>query len=361
VAGAGPPCRRVAGPFADRTSPLGPVLHVAGRRQCGETARRVSSSLGNMSEPFFNAPVHDVAAVRYRHDVLRDLEKTAVFEAVGAFAREMRRMGESSLRRRSCTTRIRRNTGFLSAVQIYCDAVRSLADELTRIEVTSLGFHAFGVPRKLDRVRRLHASCSRDASAGRGARRGDVCRPDQGKPDHRQQVRRGGGLQRGGREDVHEVQAGSRQGLSRQDCRLAGDGSLPGSHTGARRAAVSRRLPDARPVLRPPLRLSRPGRSAFSTARCSSMWRISSTSSGSGQPSPSRSPSSSIQRTAARATGSSARASSPSRVQRSHWSRRIENSGGQCARSRRPCAVWGACPGVGENREADGAHRMKSR
>ncbi|HZR92915.1 MAG TPA: hypothetical protein VFA44_10990, partial [Gaiellaceae bacterium] len=44
--------------------------------------------------PFFYAPLHDVATVRYRHEILRDLEKPAVREAVTSFAKEMVRMRE---------------------------------------------------------------------------------------------------------------------------------------------------------------------------------------------------------------------------------------------------------------------------
>lgn len=45
-------------------------------------------------KPFFYAPLHDVAAVRYRHEVLRDLEKPAVLESVMRFAETMQRMRE---------------------------------------------------------------------------------------------------------------------------------------------------------------------------------------------------------------------------------------------------------------------------
>src|SRR5713101_3634156 len=43
-------------------------------------------------KPFFYAPLRDVTAVEYRHEILRDLEKEAVFASVGAFADRMRAM-----------------------------------------------------------------------------------------------------------------------------------------------------------------------------------------------------------------------------------------------------------------------------
>ncbi len=37
--------------------------------------------------PFFYAPLHEVAAVRYRHEVLRDLEKPDVLASIDGLAR----------------------------------------------------------------------------------------------------------------------------------------------------------------------------------------------------------------------------------------------------------------------------------
>jgi len=43
-------------------------------------------------EVFFYTPLRDVAAVRYRHEILRDLQKTEALEAVGAFTEKLQRM-----------------------------------------------------------------------------------------------------------------------------------------------------------------------------------------------------------------------------------------------------------------------------
>ncbi|MGH2345901.1 MAG: hypothetical protein ACRDG4_11785 [Chloroflexota bacterium] len=53
-------------------------------------------------KPFFYAPLHTVEAVEYRHEILRDLEREAVFATVGSFAEKIRAMREhlSSLRHR---------------------------------------------------------------------------------------------------------------------------------------------------------------------------------------------------------------------------------------------------------------------
>ncbi len=45
-------------------------------------------------KPFFSSPLHEAAAVRYRHEVLRDLENPEVHEAIAGFADAFRRMRE---------------------------------------------------------------------------------------------------------------------------------------------------------------------------------------------------------------------------------------------------------------------------
>ena len=91
-------------------------------------------------KPFFYAPLHDVAAVRYRHEVLRDLEKPAVLESVTRFAETMRRMREHLAQAEKLHYPLQKQAWFLDAVEIYCEAVRSLAGELGGLDVASRGF-----------------------------------------------------------------------------------------------------------------------------------------------------------------------------------------------------------------------------
>ena len=91
-------------------------------------------------KPFFYAPLHDVAAVRYRHEVLRDLEQPAVLESVTRFAETMRRMREHLAEADKLHYPLQKQAWFLDAVEIYCEAVRSLAAELGGLDVTSRGF-----------------------------------------------------------------------------------------------------------------------------------------------------------------------------------------------------------------------------
>ena len=91
-------------------------------------------------KPFFYAPLHDVAAVRYRHEVLRDLEQPAVLESVMRFAETMRRMREHLAEAEKLYYPLQKQAWFLDAVEIYCEAVRALAGDFGRLEVASRGF-----------------------------------------------------------------------------------------------------------------------------------------------------------------------------------------------------------------------------
>jgi DNA mismatch repair protein MutS len=94
-------------------------------------------------KPFFYAPLRDVAAVRYRHDVLRDLEKGEVREYVEVFAEQMRRQREHLAQAEKLHYRGQQERLFLDAVAIYCDAVSGLAEELAQLDLTSRGLQAF--------------------------------------------------------------------------------------------------------------------------------------------------------------------------------------------------------------------------
>lgn len=94
-------------------------------------------------KPFFYTPLRDVDAVLYRHEVLRDLEEQPLLESVGAFAQAMIAMREHLARAEKLHYTYQKERWFLDAVAIYCDAVRSLADQLTRLDVKSRGFLAF--------------------------------------------------------------------------------------------------------------------------------------------------------------------------------------------------------------------------
>jgi DNA mismatch repair protein MutS len=93
--------------------------------------------------PYFAAPLRDVRAVQYRHEVQQDLADDALAKAVSDFALAMREMrGHLGLAGR-LRDRYQQARWFLDAARVYCAAVTALADALTAIDPGSRGFTAF--------------------------------------------------------------------------------------------------------------------------------------------------------------------------------------------------------------------------
>jgi DNA mismatch repair protein MutS len=90
-------------------------------------------------EPLFYAPLHDVDAVRYRHEVLRDLERADVLGSVTRFADGMRRMRQRLAQADELRYDLQKQAWFRDAIEVYCDAVGSLAQDLATNELASRG------------------------------------------------------------------------------------------------------------------------------------------------------------------------------------------------------------------------------
>lgn len=93
--------------------------------------------------PFFFTPLRDADAIGYRHEVMRDLENPGLFEKLAAFARQMRAMREHVARADKLHYTHQKESWFLDAVEIYCDAVTRLLEALTSAGVKSRGLLAF--------------------------------------------------------------------------------------------------------------------------------------------------------------------------------------------------------------------------
>jgi DNA mismatch repair protein MutS len=94
-------------------------------------------------EPFFYTRLESVTAIAYRHEILRDLEDKALFDAVGSFAQQMQAMREHRDQEARLHYPRQRQIWFLDAVALYCDAVSNLLRHLTAADLTSRGLRAF--------------------------------------------------------------------------------------------------------------------------------------------------------------------------------------------------------------------------
>jgi DNA mismatch repair protein MutS len=92
---------------------------------------------------FFYTPLHDIDTITYRHEIMRDLENTALFKHIQAFAQKMRAMRAHLTRAEKLYYKYQKDRWFLEAIQMYCDAVADLARDLSTVRLLSSGFLAF--------------------------------------------------------------------------------------------------------------------------------------------------------------------------------------------------------------------------
>ena len=93
--------------------------------------------------PFFHAPLTDVDAIHYRHEVLRDLERPALRDGIDEFAEKMRHMRDCLTMAAKLRYRYQKERLFLDAVMTYGAAVSSLARDLRLGSPSSRGLLAF--------------------------------------------------------------------------------------------------------------------------------------------------------------------------------------------------------------------------
>ena len=93
--------------------------------------------------PFFGVPLHDVRSVEYRHQILRDMEDEAVSAALAEFADRMRDVRSRLDQSAKLRYQYQKESWFLDAARLYCQAVRALTDALTGIDLRSRGLTAF--------------------------------------------------------------------------------------------------------------------------------------------------------------------------------------------------------------------------
>jgi len=85
----------------------------------------------------------DAGMVRYRQEVFRDLEDPALFGQFQRFAGLMRQVRDHLRQRENMRYRYQREGWLLDAAAIYCEAVRSLTEELASAGLSSRALVAF--------------------------------------------------------------------------------------------------------------------------------------------------------------------------------------------------------------------------
>jgi DNA mismatch repair protein MutS len=94
--------------------------------------------------PFFvHSPLQDATAVEYRHQVFQDIENTSLCELLRSFAASMHAMRAHRTQVDRLLYKQQKEAWFLEAIEIYCEAVKRLAADLSDIPLKSRGLLAF--------------------------------------------------------------------------------------------------------------------------------------------------------------------------------------------------------------------------
>lgn len=93
--------------------------------------------------PFFYSPLRDVESVRYRQEVMRDLENEALLEHIQAFAAAMSTVHRYLALAEKLDFVYHQKGWVLEAALVYCDAVMALSRHLATTPLKSWGLSAF--------------------------------------------------------------------------------------------------------------------------------------------------------------------------------------------------------------------------
>jgi hypothetical protein len=96
-------------------------------------------------KPFFHTSLTDIAAIAYRHEIMRDLENEVVIQSIKSFSEQMRTMRRYLTAAEKLHYTYHKERWFLHAVEVYCDAVTNLLRDLFQGNPNSRGLLAFRV------------------------------------------------------------------------------------------------------------------------------------------------------------------------------------------------------------------------
>jgi DNA mismatch repair protein MutS len=94
-------------------------------------------------KPFLYTSLSHLDAIKYRHEIMRELENKILFEHITSFAQQMRLMREHLAQAAKFHYKYQRESLFLDAVGIYCETINRLVHELSLVDLQSCGFFAF--------------------------------------------------------------------------------------------------------------------------------------------------------------------------------------------------------------------------
>jgi DNA mismatch repair protein MutS len=94
-------------------------------------------------KPFFYTNLHDEDVIRYRQEIMREMENKAIMESIKSFSRKMLVVHRHLEHVKNVKFKYCKEGWFLEAAQVYCDTVTSLVDDLSRVVLKSRGLSSF--------------------------------------------------------------------------------------------------------------------------------------------------------------------------------------------------------------------------
>ncbi len=91
-------------------------------------------------KPFFYYPLNRTDEIKYRHEIMQDLEHVTLFEHVKSFSQKMRAVREHLAQADALHYNYQKEAWFLDAAEVYCDTVNFFADNLFNVALKSRGF-----------------------------------------------------------------------------------------------------------------------------------------------------------------------------------------------------------------------------
>ncbi len=92
---------------------------------------------------FFHTCLRRVEAIRYRHQVMQDLERAPLYERMISFAARMKEVREHLRQVRKMYYKEQKEAWFRDAVEIYCVAINEFVADLRASDLRSRGFLGF--------------------------------------------------------------------------------------------------------------------------------------------------------------------------------------------------------------------------
>ncbi len=93
-------------------------------------------------KPYFYVKIEDIDSIKYRQEVMRDLENEELFENVTKFEDKIRTMKKCFDQSDKLSYKYQKERWFLDGIEIYCDAVQDLTKSLS-VDLKSRDFLIF--------------------------------------------------------------------------------------------------------------------------------------------------------------------------------------------------------------------------